>query len=863
MKENYSISGMNCAACSAAVERSVAKLEGVHSANVSLLLNSMTVDYDESELDAPSIVKAVEHAGYQAAVAAAENKHGRDGETRIGSDIAEGPEKESRDYKNRLILSIVFLIPLLYFAMGGTLGLPFPTFLRGMENAANLGFLEFLLVLPIIQANRKYYSNGFKALAHRAPNMDSLIAVGSSAAVLYGVFALFRIGYGFGHSDMQLVDHYSMDLYFESAGTILTLITVGKYLETRAKGRTTEAISKLLDLAPKTAVVLRSGEEEEIPASDIIAGDIVVIRPGETIPVDGVLIWGSGLVDQSALTGESIPVEKMPGDSVMSASINKTGAFRFEAKRVGNDTTLGQIIRLVEEAASSKAPISRLADKISRVFVPVVIGIAALAVIVWLAVGSTPEFALTIGIAVLVISCPCALGLATPLAIMVGTGKGASNGILIKSAEALETVKSIDTVVLDKTGTITTGKPVVTDTIPADDISAEKLLVLAASMEKMSEHPLAEAIVGKAKESELVLYQAENFRTVTGRGITAEIKGERYYIGNRKMMEEINADVADSTFGTAYDGLARQGKTPLFIGKEGKLYGMIAAADPAKPDSAEAIRHLTQMGINVIMLTGDNKATAEAIRSELGIPDMIAEVLPAEKEQEVRRLQEQGRHVAMVGDGINDAPGLARADIGIAVGAGTDIAIESADIVLMKSSLMDVVTAIELSRATIRNIKQNLFWAFFYNCLGIPLAAGVFYSIAGLKLNPMLAAAAMSMSSVFVVTNALRLRSFQPKRVEQKQDDILRENLKIEPKYIGDEKENKTMDVKKTMNIEGMTCEHCSARVEKALNALPGVTATVDLAEKKANVILTGEIGEETLRKAVEDAGYSVVSIEN
>ena len=858
MKENYAITGMSCAACSAAVERSVAKLDGVRSANVSLLLNSMSVDYDESVLDAPAIMKAVEHAGYHASAAADENRKGVGHETRMDSAVTEGPEKEIREYKNRLVISIVFLIPLLYFAMGGMLGFPFPAFLQGMENAAELGLLELLLVLPIIQANRKYYVHGFKALAHRAPNMDSLIAVGSSAAVLYGVFALFRIGYGLGHGDMPLVSHYSMDLYFESAGTILTLITVGKYLETRAKGRTTEAISKLLDLAPKTAVVLRVGEEEEIPAAEIVAGDIVVIRPGETIPVDGVLTWGSGLVDQSALTGESIPAEKMPGDSVMSASINKTGSFRFEAKRVGNDTTLGQIIHLVEEAASSKAPISRLADKISSVFVPIVIGIAAIAVIVWLIIGSTPEFALTIGIAVLVISCPCALGLATPLAIMVGTGKGAANGILIKSAEALEIAKSIDTVVLDKTGTVTAGRPIVTDVLPADGITPEELIALAASMEKLSEHPLAEAIVEKAKELSLGLYPAENFRAIAGSGITAEIKGERYYIGNRKLMEEIKADIPGEIYDAAYDGLAQQGKTPLFIGKEGKLTGMLAAADPAKPESAEAIRRLTEIGINVIMLTGDNKATAEAIRRELGIPGMIAEVLPAEKEKEIRRLQEQGHRVAMVGDGINDAPALARADVGIAVGAGTDIAIESADIVLMKSSLMDVVTAIELSRATIRNIKQNLFWAFFYNCLGIPLAAGVFYGVAGLKLNPMLAAAAMSMSSVFVVTNALRLRSFQPKPAEQKKD-----NTQKEIKHVEQEKETKLMATKKTMRIEGMTCEHCSGRVEKALNTIPGVTATVSLTDKTANIILSEEVSDDVLRTAVEDAGYTVVSIKN
>ncbi|MBP1755278.1 MAG: heavy metal translocating P-type ATPase, partial [Firmicutes bacterium] len=600
-----------------------------------------------------------------------------------------------------------------------------------------------------------------KTLWHRSPNMDSLIAIGSSAAILYGLFAIYRIGYGLGHSDTEMVKHYLHDLYFESAGTILTLITLGKYLEARSKGRTSEAIAKLLDLAPKTASVLRDGNEIELPIDEVVLEDILIVRPGQSIPVDGVIMEGSSAVDQAALTGESIPVEKHVGDKVIGATMNKSGYFKMKAEKVGDDTTLAQIVRLVEEAGSSKAPISKLADRISGVFVPVVIGIAILAAVIWLLLGYSFEFALSIGIAVLVISCPCALGLATPVAIMVGTGKGAQNGILFKSAESLELLHQIKTIVLDKTGTITEGKPKVTDVMTAKGITEEVLLQIAAAIEKPSEHPLSEAIVQKAAELELSYPEVDEFQAVSGRGIIAQLSSREYIAGNAQFMREKQVDLTE--YESKAKNYAMEGKTPLFFAEATKLLGIIAVADVVKASSPEAIKSFQRLGIDVVMLTGDNKQTATAIQKELSIDKVVAEVLPQDKESEIRKLQEGGHKVAMIGDGINDAPALVRADVGIAIGAGTDIAIESADVVLMKSDLQDVVTAIQLSKATLRNIKQNLFWAFFYNIMGIPLAAGVFYLALGWKLSPMFGAAAMSLSSVFVVTNALRLRFFQAK----------------------------------------------------------------------------------------------------
>jgi len=755
---------MTCSACSANVDRSVRKLEGVQDVNVNLLSNSMAVDYDEARTSPGAIIKAVTDSGYGASLfvknpAAQASAGTKDSGTK--SEIAE--------MKFRLVVSFIFLIPLLYIAMHHMLkmwiGLPVPAFIAGAfhgpENGITFAFTQFLLLLPIVYVNRKYFQTGFKTLFKRSPNMDSLIAIGSSAAIVYGIYAIFRIGYSLGHGDSSAADLFLSDIYFESAGTILTLITLGKYLETRAKGRTSDAITKLIGLAPKTASVIRGGQELEVPVEDVTVGDIVVVRPGQSIPVDGVIVEGTSSVDESALTGESIPSAKQPGDKVSAATLNKTGFFKFEAQKVGDDTTLAQIIELMEEAGSSKAPIAKLADKISGIFVPIVIAIAVISSVTWLILGKSPEFALSIGIAVLVISCPCALGLATPVAIMVGTGKGAAFGILIKSAEALETAHSIDTIVLDKTGTITEGKPQVTDIITADGISETELLALAASLEKPSEHPLSEAIGTAALNRNLAVSEVESFRALSGQGIEAVMNGRHYLAGNISLMKEHGIDT--DSFRDKADALAEDGKTPLFFAEEQNLLGIIAAADVMKPTSLEAIGQFKAMGMDIVMMTGDNRRTAEAIRKHLGIDRAIAEVLPQDKEKEIRHMQEKGRKVAMIGDGINDAPALARADVGIAIGAGTDIAIESADIVLMRSDLRDAAAAVQLSKATIRNIKQNLFWAFFYNSIGIPLAAGVFYSFLGWKLNPMFGAAAMSLSSVFVVTNALRLRFFKPK----------------------------------------------------------------------------------------------------
>lgn len=756
MNQKFSVTGMTCSACSAAVEKSVKNVEGVSSVVVNLLGNSMLVDYNGEITDQNTIMKAVDNAGYHAFVFVKGN------EAKSSSEPAENKvQAELMEMKQRIIISFVFLIPVFYIAMGHMLNFPLPMFLHGEKNSISFAFLQFLLTLPIVYVNRKYYQIGFKTLFKGHHNMDSLIAIGSSAAIGYGIFAIFRIGYGLGHMDMDVVMNYSMDLYFESAATILTLITLGKFLEARSKGKTSEAISKLMDLSPKTATVVRDGKEEEIPIDQVAIGDILAVRPGQSIPVDGMITEGSTAVDQSALTGESIPVEKGIGDKVIGATINKTGFFMFRAEKVGDDTTLSQIIQLVEDANSSKAPIAKLADKISGVFVPVVITIAVLATVIWLLTGATFEFALSIGIAVLVISCPCALGLATPVAIMVGTGKGASNGILIKSAEALEIAHKINTVILDKTGTITEGKPRVTDILTAEGVTEEELLKIAATIEKPSEHPLAEAILEKAKEKNLIPLTVTDFKAISGRGIIAKTQEETYYSGNAYLMQEQGIDI--SKLQKAAEAFSEDGKTPLFFATEKRFLGVIAVADVVKPTSMAAIKEMKSLGIDVVMLTGDNKKTAEAIKKQLQMDKVIAEVLPQDKESEVRKLQQAGKKVAMIGDGINDAPALARADVGIAIGAGTDIAIESADIVLMKSDLLDAVTAITLSKATIRNIKQNLFWAFFYNTIGIPLAAGVFYGILHWKLNPMFAAAAMSLSSVCVVTNALRLRFFKPK----------------------------------------------------------------------------------------------------
>ncbi len=843
MNKKFNVIGMTCSACSANVEKSVKKLPGVQSVNVNLLSNNMVVEYDGGLTDDNTIIQAVVGAGYNASILERGVKA-----SSINEKSVNPIEDEIKGMKNRLLVSFAFLIPLLYLSMGHMFHFYLPDWLHGAPNAITFAFAQFLLTLPIVYVNRKYYQVGFKTLFHGSPNMDSLIAIGSGAALIYGILAIFKIGYGLGHNELKMVEQYAMDLYFESAAMILTLITLGKFLETRSKGKTSEAITKLMDLAPKTAIVTRDGQELEIPVEDVVVNDVILIRPGQSIPVDGIIIEGSSAVDQSALTGESIPVEKQVGDKVVAATINQSGFFKFKAQKVGKDTTLAQIIELVEDASSSKAPIAKLADKISGVFVPVVICIAVISAIVWLILGQSAEFALSIGISVLVISCPCALGLATPVAIMVGTGRGAANGILIKSAEALETAHTINTVVLDKTGTITEGKPRVTDIIVTYGTTEQKLLTIAASVEKPSEHPLADAIVQKAAETGIELKSVEEFYSIPGQGIAAVIDGQQYYAGNLAFMQNKQIDI--TALKDTCDALAENGKTPLYFADDKKLLGIIAVADVVKPTSCEAIEQFKAMGISVVMLTGDNKRTAEAIRKQLNIDKVVAEVLPQDKESEIRRIQESGKKVAMIGDGINDAPALARADVGIAIGAGTDIAIESADIVLMKSDLLDAVTAIQLSKAVIRNIKENLFWAFFYNSIGIPLAAGIFFSLLGWKLNPMFGAAAMSMSSVCVVSNALRLKLFKPQRafINQNQNII--------------ETEGVDSDMKKVITINGMSCEHCQARVEKALNALDGVAAKVDLKKKTATVILKAEVNDEVLKNAVKEAGYDVVSIE-
>lgn len=833
MNKKYKVTGMTCSACSSRVEKCVEKLDGVNTVSVNLLTNSMQVDFDENKLTEEKIADSVIQAGYGMEIST-----GKSEKKEKKEDIV---EKNIESMKKRTIWSFIFLIPLMYVAMGHMAGLPQPSFLSGDVNAVSFALTQLLLCVPVLYINRAYFERGFRSLIHGAPNMDTLISVGSGASLIYGIFAIYRMGYGLGTQNMELVHRYLHDLYFESAVMILALINIGKYLEARSKGKTSEAIQKLIDLAPKTALVERNGQVLEIAAEDVLQGDILQVKPGSSIPADGVVVEGMTSVDEAAITGESMPVEKKTGDTVTAATLNKTGFIRMRAARVGKDTTFSQIIRLVEEASSSKAPIARMADKIAGIFVPTVMGIALLTGIVWLVMGAEFEFALSCAIAVLVISCPCALGLATPVAIMVGTGKGAENGILIKSGEALEITHNVQSVVLDKTGTITEGKPVVTDII-SFGMSENEILKIGAALEKKSEHPLAEAVLLKAKGMELP--NAENFAAIPGKGITAEIQGSVYYAGNQKLIKEqgISCEKALSSI----EKLSEEGKTPLILANEKQILGVIGVADVVKPTSAKAIQELKKLGIQVIMLTGDNARTAKAIQKQLDIDTVIAEVLPQDKEREISRLQEEGRTVAMVGDGLNDAPALARADVGIAIGAGTDVAIESADIVLMKNDLQDVATAIELSKAVIRNIKENLFWAFFYNVCGIPLAAGVLYPVFGLKLSPMFGAAAMSLSSLFVVSNALRLRFFHSLK-----------KGKVQPENIQEKKEEKNMY---TMKIEGMMCPHCQAAVTKALEALEGTKAEVNL-EKKEAYVETG-LEKEILKKAVEDAGYQVISVE-
>lgn len=855
-KEKFDITGMTCAACQANITKRVQKLNGIESVNVNLLANQMTVDYDDSQLNADEIAAAVIEIGYGAELSGnGKNSNSESGFKSEWHKRQENAKSARNDLRRRLIASIILLIPLMYIAMGHMMGLPVPSIFMGAENALITAFTQLLITIIVVIINKHYYITGFKALWKRTPNMDSLVAIGSAAALVYGIFAIYRMAYGLGHGNMELVEHYLHQLYFESCAMIVTLVDVGKFLEARSKAKTSDALGKLVELAPKTAVVVRDGIERTIPAEQVVEGDVVVIRPGESLPVDGVVIEGHGYVDQSAITGESIPVEKASGDQVISATINKNGTFKYRASKVGDDTTLAQIIRLVDEAGSSKAPIARMADKVSGIFVPTVIAIAIFTCIIWMIAGKGFEFALSCGISVLVISCPCALGLATPVAIMVGTGKAAEYGILIKSAESLETLHSVDTIVLDKTGTITSGHPSVTDIITLDSGLCEKdFITVAAAIETGSEHPLGAAVIEKAVSLGIKLPKAENFNATAGRGVSAELDGDRYVAGNLAYIRESGIST-DANTEKAVNDLASQGKTPLIFAKQNKVIGIIAVADTIRESSKQAIESFRRLGLRVVMLTGDNKVTAQAIKNELGLEEAISDVLPTEKEEHIRKLIESGHKVAMVGDGINDAPALTRADIGIAIGAGTDIAIDAADIVLMKDSLQDVVTAIELSRSVIKNIHMNLFWAFFYNVLGIPLAAGVLYPAFKLVLSPMIGSAAMSLSSVCVVSNALRLRWFKPKNITEDIKSNIGEEAPLRMK--GND------NMKKTLIIEGMMCMHCQRHVTNALQALDGVQeVVVDLEAKTATVTLANDVANDILASAVTEQGYTVVSVD-
>ena len=957
MKERYHVTGMSCSACSSHVEKAVNKLENVEKASVNLLTETMDVTYDETKITSAEIIDAVVKAGYGASVmtegsvagAGGQSTSGNAGST--GKSTADGKQElqqkldaDARAMKWRLGISIGFLIPLMYVSMHHMLkewfGIPVPAFIvntmHGNANAMNFALTQFLLLLPILYVNRKFFSVGFKTLAHRSPNMDSLIALGSGAALVYGIFAMYRISYGLGYGDMAVVEHYSHDLYFESSGTILTLITVGKYLESRSKGKTSEAITKLMNLAPKVAILVTGdGQEKEVPTESLQKGDVFLVKPGSLVPVDGIVLEGNSSVDEAAITGESVPVEKQAGDHVVSATVNKAGFLKCRADRVGDDTTLAQIIRLVEEASASKAPIAQLADKVAGVFVPTVMTISLITLIVWLLNGATAEFAISTAIAVLVISCPCALGLATPVAIMVGTGVGAGNGILIKTGEALQQAKEIDTVVLDKTGTITSGKLKVEEIGGyQSDFPANAMMQIAAALEKKSEHPLAEAVVEYAESFRLTIPEIVDFKATFGRGVEGALAadflaveatkndgptavfyagklsngsntsgngtrkapptgntvpdtgsvfpaGTKFYVGNLAFLQEKNITLPQG----AAEGLNRmadEGMTPLLVAQEGRFLGIIGVSDTVKATSYEAINAWEKMGVRVIMLTGDNRRTAEAVRQKLGISEVVAEVLPQDKEKKVSELKRQGHKVAMIGDGINDAPALAAADVGMAIGAGTDVAMESADIILMKNDLRDAVTAMKLSRAVIRNIKENLFWAFFYNCIGIPLAAGVLYPAFQIRLNPMFGAAAMSLSSIFVVGNALRLRGFKNGFTPLKKGTPKASHKEIEITHATAEGEqcilkapteqNNRQDVKqekertntmtKVISIEGMMCNHCTGTVQKALEAVEGVKAvTMSLEQKNAAVELASDVADEVLTKAVVDAGYEVKGI--
>ncbi|MBR2774284.1 MAG: heavy metal translocating P-type ATPase [Selenomonadaceae bacterium] len=850
-KETFDVTGMSCSACSARVEKAVGKLVGSDNVSVNLLTNSMQVRFDEAKVSVAAIVEAVINAGYGASIKAMRNEE-------LGIRNERTIDKEISNMRTRLTWSIVFLLPTVYIAMHNMLPLPVPSIVvelfDGRANAVTFAFAQFLLILPIMYLNRKYYVNGFRTLAAGAPNMDSLVGLGSMAAAMFGAFALFRIGQGLGAGDLALVDEYSRNLYFESAGMIVTLITVGKFFEARAKGKTSQAVEKLMNLAPKQATVLRGGVEVTIPVEELIIGDEVLVKPGESFAADGMILDGATTVDESAITGESLPVNKTVGDNVTSGTINQSGFVKFRAAKVGGETTISKIIALVEEASASKAPIAKTADKVAGVFVPAVIVIALIAGITWLISGASVEFAFSIAVSILVISCPCALGLATPVAIMVGTGKGAEHGILIKSGEALETAHAIDTVVLDKTGTLTEGKPFVTDIITCN-ADKQTLLEIAAALESKSEHPLAEAIrnlkLGMGND-----YKTENFQAVFGRGVRATIDGVECVAGNENFLTELGFKL--DALHEKISALADEGKTPLIFARGDKVLGVIAAADVEKKTSAQAVKEFDNLGVNVIMLTGDNERTARTIAQRVGVEKIIAGVLPDNKAQEIEKLQAQGRKVAMIGDGINDAPALAKADLGIAIGAGTDVAIESAGAVLVRNDLLDAVSAIKLSRAVMTNIKQNLFWAFFYNVICIPLAAGAFYPAFGLKLSPMIGAAAMSMSSVCVVLNALRLRYFKVERSLEFNDAPRSVEVHVENLHTEITKEVNQMQT--TFKVEGMMCKHCQKHVHDALAKMDGVTAVeVSLENNSATVTATKDIPTDDFAKVIDEAGYELI----
>ena len=849
MKKRFDVSGMSCASCQANVTRAVEKL-GVNDVNVNLISQSMSVDYNPDMISDEDIITAVEKIGYGARLKSDENKI-----------ITKSPEdkelaKDEDNTKFRLTMSFLFLIPLMYVSMGSMLGLPLPYYVIGYKGSLLNAIVQLLLTMPVLIVNRKFFINGFKGLINRAYNMDTLIALGSSSAFIYGLFAILRIAYGFSFGDEEIIHQYMHNLYFESSAMILTLITLGKYFEARSKGQTKASLEHLINLAPKQATIIKDNEEIVVSVDQIKKGDVVLIKPGDSIPVDGKIIEGSSLVDESAITGESIPIAKNIDDRVISATINKQGSFKFIATEVGDDTTLSQIINLVNEANETKAPIARIADKIAAIFVPTVIIISIITFIIWKILGYNFEFALNMMISVLVISCPCALGLATPMAIMVATGKSAELGLLFKNAEALENLHKVDSILLDKTGTITNGKPIVTDidTILDED----EFIKIAASIENSSEHPLSNAIVLYAKYNDIDLEKIDDFSAISGKGIIGKLHSTTYYGGNEKLMLDNDIDI--SSYKNLAEKYSSDGKTAMYFSDDKKVLGIIAVMDTPKSTSKLAIEELKKLSYEVIMLTGDNEKTAEAIRKKLSIDKKIAEVLPKDKDKVVKNLQDLGKKVAMVGDGINDAPALARSDIGIAIGNGTDVAIDSADIVLMRNSLLDIVNTINLSKETIKIIKENLFWAFFYNVILIPVASGLFYPALGIKLNPMFAAFAMSMSSIFVCLNSLRLRSFKAKFknqeiIEDSTKGKLEENIKGEKSM----KENKKLIV----NVEGMSCEHCKANVEKALNSLDFVEkAEVDLKNKVAEVTYSDLANEEAIENAIKDAGYEFKGID-